>query len=159
MTRVGATFAVFAGLLATTGVVLLSAVSSEKHNPSAAEWRQVAIDASSGLIPKGSQSCGVVGLREDALPASACVQAAIQKGQSFWVLSEGQGEDSHVWSLVIGSADGELSGADLDSYGWEGRGQPSFSLSQHHCELLAGRATSPAESEYLPAYYCARRDT
>lgn len=157
MIRVGATFAVFAGILACLGVVILA--TNFNPTPSAAQWRQEAIEASSALLPKGGRACGVVGLREDPLAVAACIKAASQNGEPFWVLSEGQGIDSHVWSLVVGSASAKMSGWDLDSYGWEERGRVSFKFVEQPCQRLAGRGVSPAEVGELPAFYCVRGDT
>lgn len=124
--------------------------------PSPAEWRSVVMATAAGFAPTGATACGTVGLREDVEPAASCVRAAAQSRTPFWVLSQGLGEDSQVWSMVISTGTDEgPRRIDFDSYGWQSRGNLSFESTSHHCpagsenHLLHGGGPAP-----MPAFHC-----
>lgn len=126
------------------------------RTPSAAEWRSAVTAAAARFAPPGATDCGTVGLREDAEPATRCVRVAAQSATPFWVLSQGRGEDSQIWSMVIssGTKEGPLQ-VDFDSYDWQSRGGLSFASFTYRCPAGSENNLRHAEdSAFKPAFHC-----
>lgn len=125
-------------------------------------WQDKAREAVLQLVPKGLRSCGFVRLGADRRAAMQCVEHAERHGLAYWVASEAQGIDSHVWVVVlkrVGSASQLL----LDSYGWEGtpHRRPRFTVSQLPCEAINVNAAGQVKDSdgfgmHLPAFSCSR---
>ncbi len=131
-------------------LALLSVGGELVHHPTHAEWRQAIVKAAAAHIPIDATSCGMVELREDASNAQACVKAAMAKGSPFWVLSQARGEDSIVWSLLLGDGTANYRAVEFDSYGWEKQGHPSFTSREVSC-------SSPLFGQAQAAVWCNRR--
>lgn len=139
-------------------VVVMFRVFSGPKVPSTGEWREILRIHALPYIPKNVLSCGEVAIGESAADAQLCVKSAIEANREFWVLAEGQGEDSHVWILIIGAKGRTFSSVHFDSIGWQSLGRPSFSGERAPCpDIRFGPANPIDRTEYPePLIACSR---
>lgn len=118
------------------GAAVAVAQVSYPSPPSREQWRAVLSSTVAEAVPPSARACGFVALGQDPSVAQACISSAESAGEAFWVASQGVGEDSLVWAVVLRGADGALSQVDLDSIGWQDRGGPSFGMDRRTCLAL-----------------------
>ncbi len=113
----------------------LSIPEPPSFKPTVEQWRGIVEAAAGEYLPAKAVGCGVISNGADAADAIRCVQRAQRRREAFWILSEGPGMDSKVWNLVIGERR-DLRSVMLDSYGWQARGEPSFTAYEMDCKSL-----------------------
>ncbi|OWQ85732.1 hypothetical protein CDN99_21905 [Roseateles aquatilis] len=125
-------------------------------------WHAAAQSTVLGIVPNSSRDCGFVALGADPSAALKCVEHAERHQLAYWVASEAQGIDSHVWVVVLKDADG-ASQLLLDSYGWETSAsrRPRFGVTELPCEAVEVHAAvhvkdSDGFAMYQPAFDCRR---
>lgn len=125
-------------------------------------WHAEAQSTVLGIVPDRLRACGFVALGADRGAAMACVEHAERHQLPYWVASEAQGIDSHVWVVVLKDADG-TSQLLLDSYGWETSPsrRPHFGVTEVPCEAIEGHAAvqvkdSDGFAMHQPAFNCRR---
>ncbi|WP_331175748.1 hypothetical protein [Roseateles sp.] len=125
-------------------------------------WHAEAQSAVLGIVPTSMRACGFVALGADRIAALKCVEHAERHHLPYWVASEAQGIDSHVWVVVLKDADG-ASQLILDSYGWETSAsrRPRFGVTALPCEAVEVHAAvqvkdSDGFAMYQPAFDCRR---
>lgn len=169
---VNASFGVFTSML--VGVVaclclvldgqswLSKAELSALQELQARTWQDEARRAVLSNVPDGLRACGFVALGGDRSAALTCVEHAEHHHLPYWVASEAQGEDSHVWVVVLKRAGG-ASQLLLDSYGWEitPERRPRFGVTELPCEAIESNAAVPVKDSggfvlHLPAFDCRR---
>ncbi len=140
-------------ILCSLGFVLALATlgSQMKYRPTHAEWLKAIEKAAAPHTPAKARACGTVELGANPEKSLKCVTAAMGEGHPFWVLSQGQGEDSIVWALFISEGADRYRSVEFDSYGWVDRGSPSFTWYAISC--ASPRIAQPGE----PAVWCNRR--
>lgn len=123
-------------------------------------WQTEAQSTVLGVVPDGLRACGFVALGGDRGAALQCLEHAERHQLPYWVASEAQGIDSHVWVVVLKDAEG-ASQLHLDSYGWETgtSRRPRFSVTRLPCEGVQAHAAAPVKDSdglavYLPAFTC-----
>lgn len=125
-------------------------------------WQAEAQGAVLGIVPDGLRACGFVALGAARVAALKCVEHAERHQLPYWVASEAQGIDSHVWVVVLKATDG-ASQLLLDSYGSETGSprRPRFGVMELPCEAIEVHAAvqvkdSDGFAMYHPAFDCHR---
>ncbi|HEY9107739.1 MAG TPA: hypothetical protein VIN58_13755 [Roseateles sp.] len=125
-------------------------------------WHAEAQNTVLGIVPDSLRACGFVALGANRAAALECVEHAERHQLPYWVASEAQGIDSHVWVVVLKDADG-ASQLLLDSYGWETAtpGRPRFGVTKLPCEAIEVHAAvqvkdSDGFAMHRPAFDCRR---
>jgi len=123
-------------------------------------WHAEAHGTVLGIVPDRLRACGFVALGADRVAAPKCVENAERHQLPYWVASEAQGIDSHVWVVVLKDA-GIPSQLLLDSHGWETAiaGRPRFGVMELPCEAIEVHAAvqvkdSDSFAMNHPAFNC-----
>lgn len=95
------------------GALALMFVSGGR--PSESEMRGALEQALDRFVSPGAVMCGVVPKRVSRAEAVNCIQSSISQKSPFVAAFQEQGEDSDVWSGLVGNANGELRWLLLDS--------------------------------------------
>lgn len=125
-------------------------------------WHAEAQSTVLSIVPDSLRACGFVALGADRGAALKCVEHAERHQLPYWVASEAQGIDSHVWVVVLKEADG-ASQLLLDSYGWEigTSRRPRFGVTKLPCEAIEVHAAVQVKNSdgfamHQPAFDCRR---
>lgn len=128
----------------------------------AGRWRDEAQATVLNIVPDGLRACGFVALGADRGAALKCIEHAERHQLHYWVASEAQGIDSHVWVVVLKDARG-ASQLLLDSYGWEAAPHrwPRFGVTELPCEAIEVNAAVQVKDSdgffnATPAFDCRR---
>jgi len=111
-----ANFGLFVVLIAAViGSVALIVTSASRGSPSKAEMREALERKLDSLVPEEAVVCGVVARGMSRTEAISCASNSISRRQAFAVVFQVQGEDSDVWSGLVGDSNGVLQELVFDS--------------------------------------------
>jgi hypothetical protein len=111
-TKCGILFSLIASV---AGAVVLVISSAGSKAPSKAEMRQALERKLASFAPDGAVGCGMVEKGAERREAIGCVRERIDKPAPFVVAFQEQGEDSDVWSGLVGNSDGQMQWLIFDS--------------------------------------------
>jgi hypothetical protein len=132
---VSSSFGVSAALIAgVLGALELILISGNVGHPSESEMREALERELDGFVTPGAMMCGLVPKGANRAGAIECIQTSIMRKDPFLAAFQEQGEDSDIWSGLVGGADGELRWLVLDSspYG-EPQTTAEYSVTSRAC--------------------------
>ena len=106
------------GLVALLLVGVLGALAlmfASGRRPSESEMRDALERELDSFVTPGAVMCGLVPKGVSRAEAINCVESSISQKSPFVAAFQEQGEDSDVWSGLVGDADGRLQWLALDS--------------------------------------------
>ena len=99
------------GLVALLIVGVLGALAlmfASGGHPSESEMREALERELDGFVIPGAVMCGLVPKGRSRVEAINCIQSSISHKVPFVAAFQEQGEDSDVWSGLVGNVEGEL---------------------------------------------------
>jgi hypothetical protein len=130
--------------IAVIAVAVLFMYSGAMPAPTAQQYREALLADIRSMVPADAKDCGFVSLDAARADAIACVNASIANKAAFWVSFQEQGEDSVVWSVLIGDVSGGLKVMSFDAQRTVG---PDKQIQRHwsggSCSHLRFNETGP----------------
>jgi hypothetical protein len=102
-------------IVGVLGALALMFASGGHHHPSESEMREALERELNGFVIPSAVMCGLVPKGGSRVEAINCIQSSISHKVPFVAAFQEQGEDSDVWSGLMGDVDGELRWLALDS--------------------------------------------
>jgi hypothetical protein len=106
---------IVASLACVGGGVALIIGSASNTSPSKAEMQQALERAMDRIAPASATLCGLVKNGAERSEALRCVREHIARKSSFAVAFQERGEDSDVWSGLVGDSLGQMQWLTFDS--------------------------------------------